>query len=41
MGTRKKGAVIPQKTALDLPVGVRESLVEVPVSGGLLQGWGN
>ena len=39
--TQKKGAVTPQETTSDLPVGVRESLVEVWVSGGLLQGWGH
>ena len=41
MGTRtqKKGAVTPQETSLDLPVGVQESLLEVQVGAGLLQGW--
>ena len=30
----------PQETDPDLPVSVQESLEEVWVSGGLLQGWG-
>ena len=34
-------AVTPQETVLDLPVGVWESLAEVWVGGGLLQGWGH
>ena len=37
--TQEKGAVTPQETVLDLPVGVSESPAEVWVSGGLLQGW--
>ena len=39
--TQEKGAVTPQEVALDLPVGVQESLAEAWVSGGLLQGWGH
>ena len=39
--TQEKGAVTPQETEPDLPMGVQESLVEVWVSGGLLQGWGH
>ena len=39
--TREKGAVTPEETVPDLPVGVRESRVEVWVGGGLLQGWGD
>ena len=31
----------PQETDPDLPVSVQESLAEVWVSGGLLQGWGH
>ena len=38
--TQEKGAVAPQETVPDLPVGVRESPADVWVSGGLLQGWG-
>ena len=38
--THEKGAVTPQETDPDLPVSVQESLEEVWVSGGLLQGWG-
>ena len=38
--TREKGAVTPQETVPDLPVGVQESLAEAWVRGGLLQGWG-
>ena len=30
----------PQETDLDMPMNVQEPLVEVWVSGGLLQGWG-
>ena len=36
--TQEKGAVTPQETDPDLPVNVQESLVEVWVGGGLLQG---
>ena len=39
--TQEKGAVTPQETDPDLPVSVRESLVEAWVGGGLLQGWGH
>ena len=39
--TQEKGAVTPQKIDTDLPVSVQESLVEVWVGGGLLQGWGH
>ena len=39
--TQEKGAVISQKTNPDLPMSVRESLEEVWVGGGLLQGWGH
>ena len=35
------GAVTPQETDPDLPVGVQESLVEAWVGGGLLQCWGH
>ena len=38
--TREKGAVTPQETVPDLPVGVQESPVEARVGSGLLQGWG-
>ena len=38
--TQEKGAVTPQETESDLPVSVQESLVEVWVGGGLLQGQG-
>ena len=37
----EKGAVTPEETAPDLPVGVRQSPVEAWVRGGLLQGWGH
>ena len=39
--TQEKGAVTPQETVLDLPVGVWESLAEAVGHGGLLQGWGH
>ena len=39
--TQEKGAVTPQETDPDLPVSVQESLAEVGVSSGLLQGWGH
>ena len=39
--TWEKGAVTPQETDPDLPVSVHESLTEVWVGGGLLQGWGH
>ena len=39
-GTQQKGAVTPQETDPDLPVSVQESPVEVWVSSGLVQGWG-
>ena len=35
------GAMTPQETGPDLPVSVQESLVEVWVSSGLLQGQGH
>ena len=35
------GAVTPQEIDPDLPVSVQESLEEVWVGGGLLQGWGH
>ena len=38
--TQEKGAVISQETDPDLPMMVQESLAEVWVSGGLLQGLG-
>jgi len=38
--TQEEGAVTPQETDPDLPVSVQESLAEVWVSGGLLQGRG-
>ena len=31
----------PQEIDTDLPVSVQESLVDVWVGGGLLQGWGH
>ena len=39
--TQEKGAVTPQETDPDLPISVKESLAEVWVSSGLLQGWGH
>ena len=39
--TKEKGAVTPQETDPDLPMSVQESLVEVWVSSGLLQGQGH
>ena len=39
--TQEKGAVTPQEIDPDLPVSVWESLVEVWVGGGLLQGQGH
>ena len=39
--TQDKGALTAQETAMDLPVGVWESPVEVWVGGGLLQVWGH
>ena len=39
--TQEKGAVIPQETDPDLAVGVQESLAEVWVGSGLLQGCGH
>ena len=36
--TQEKGAVTPQETETDLPLSVQESLVEVWVNGGLVQG---
>ena len=39
--TQEKGAVIPQETDSDLPMSVQESLAEVWVDGGLLQGQGH
>ena len=39
--TQEKGAVTPQETDPDMPVRVQESLAEIWVSGGLLQGWGH
>ena len=33
--------MIPQETDSDLPMSVQESLAEVWVDGGLLQGWGH
>lgn len=38
--TQEKGAVTPQETDPDLPMSVQESPVEVWVTGGLLEGWG-
>ena len=38
--TQEKGAVTPQETNPDLPVGAQESLAEKWVGGSLLQGWG-
>ena len=37
--SQEKGAVTPQGTVPDLPVGVLESPAEAWVGGGLLQGW--
>ena len=39
--TQEKGTLTPQETDPDLPVSVQESLAEVWVGGGLLQGWGH
>ena len=39
--TQENGAVTPQETDQALPVGVQESLAEVWVDSGLLQGWGH
>ena len=39
--TLKKGAVTPQETDPDLPVGVQESLLEAWVGGGPLHGPGH
>ena len=36
--TQEKGAATPQETDPDMPMSVQESLVEVWVGGGLLQG---
>ena len=38
--TQEKGAVTPQETQPDLPMGVQGSAAEAWVGGGLLQGWG-
>ena len=38
--TQEKEAVTPQETDPDMPMSVQESLVEVRVGGGLLQGGG-
>ena len=37
--TQEKGTLTPQKTNPDLPVSVQETLEEMWVRGGLLQGW--
>ena len=39
--TQEKGALTPQETEPDFPGSVQESLAEVWVSGGLLQGSGH
>ena len=39
--TQEKGTVAPQETDPELPVSVQESLAEVWVGGGLLQGRGH
>ena len=39
--TQEKEAVTPQETDPELPMSVQESLTEVWVGGGLLQGWGH
>ena len=39
--TQEKGTVTLPETDPDLPMSVQESLAEVWVSGGLLQGWGH
>ena len=39
--TQEKGAVIPQETDPDLTMRVQESLAEVSVDGGLMQGQGH
>ena len=39
--TQEKGAVTPQETDSDLPMSVQESLAEMWVGSGLLQGWGH
>ena len=40
-GERNSISMSPQETEPDLPVSVQESLVDVWVGGGLLQGWGH
>ena len=39
--TQEKGAVTPEETDPDLPMSVWESLAELWVGSGLLQGWGH
>ena len=39
--TQEKGAVTPQETDPDLPMGVQESLAKEWVGSELLQGWGH
>ena len=39
--TQEKGAVTPQETDPDLPVSVQESLAQLLVGSGLLQGRGH
>ena len=39
--TQEKGAATSQETDPDLPLSAQESLAEVWVGGGLLQGWGH
>ena len=41
IGTQDKGAVTAEETDPDLPVSIQESLAEVWLGGGLLQGWGH
>ena len=38
---QKKRAVTPEETDSDLPMSIQESLAEVWVGAGLLQGWGH
>ena len=40
-GPREKGIVTSQETDPELPVNVQESLAEVCIGDGLLQGWGH
>ena len=39
--TQEKGTVTPQEIDSDVPVSVQESMAEMWVGSGLLQGWGH